>query len=120
MAALCWYEEMHLKAPPAVCLQYFPQPLARLNHVEDSRMIGIRNYLSYLAVDDFTWAGLGECMHWDRRATNFGSSQAPLQCNMALTLAVLAAVIIFNKFRVEKLGLAPIRLGNKVTACCQA
>ncbi len=39
---------------------------------------------------------------------------------MALTLAVLAAVIIFNKFRVEKLGLAPIRLGNKVTACCQA
>eukprot|EP00891_Asterochloris_glomerata_P004480 jgi/Astpho2/4480/e_gw1.00067.94.1_t len=61
--------------------KYFPQPLARLNHVEDSRMIGIRNYLSYLAVDDFTWAGL---------------------------------VIIFNKFRVEKLGLAPIRLGNKV------
>lgn len=78
VAALCWYEEMHLKAPPAVCLQYFPQPLARLNHVEDSRMIGIRNYLSYLAVDDFTWAGLGECMHRDRRATNFGSSQAPL------------------------------------------
>ena len=83
-------------------------------------MIGIRNYLSYLAVDDFTWAGLGECMHRDKQGTNLRSRRAPLHINMAITLTVLAAVIIFNKFRVEKLGLAPIRLGNKVTACCQA
>ena len=83
-------------------------------------MIGIRNYLSYLAVDDFTWAGLGECMHRDGKATDFRSRWAPLHLTMPLTLTVLAAVIIFNKFRVEKLGLAPIRLGNKVTACCQA
>ena len=73
IAALCFYEELQPKALSAVCLQYFPQPLARLNHVEDSRMIGIRNYLSYLAVDDFTWAGLGECMHRDRRITNYRS-----------------------------------------------
>ena len=66
-AALCCFEKLHFKAPSAVCLQYFPQPLARLNHVEDSRMIGIRNYLSYLAVDDFTWAGLGECVHTETR-----------------------------------------------------
>ena len=83
-------------------------------------MIGIRNYLSYLAVDDFTWAGLGKCIHRDKQATDFIFGRAPLHLNMALTLTVLSAVIIFNKFRVEKLGLAPIRLGNKVTACCQA
>ena len=73
LKGLRFCEELQPTPPSVVCLQYFPQPLARLNHVEDSRMIGIRNYLSYLAVDDFTWAGLGECMHRDRRTTNVRS-----------------------------------------------
>lgn len=36
----------------------FPHPLARLNELKDSRRAGLRNYLSYMAVDEFTYTGL--------------------------------------------------------------
>ncbi|KAL0052666.1 hypothetical protein WJX82_005636 [Trebouxia sp. C0006] len=36
----------------------FPHPLARLNAVKDTRAAGYRNYLSYMAVDEFTYTGL--------------------------------------------------------------
>ncbi|KAL3162062.1 hypothetical protein ABBQ38_009126 [Trebouxia sp. C0009 RCD-2024] len=36
----------------------FPHPLARLNAIKDTRMAGYRNYLSYMAVDEFTYTGL--------------------------------------------------------------
>jgi len=72
------------KAPsntPLVCLQNFPHPLSRMKNVRDTRpsSIAIRNYLSYIIVNEYTYTGLSN---------------------------------VFNRFRKEKLGLPPVRLGN--------
>ncbi|KAK9830159.1 hypothetical protein WJX72_010056 [[Myrmecia] bisecta] len=36
----------------------FPHPLARLNNVKSSRLIGLRNYLSYIAVNELLYSGM--------------------------------------------------------------
>lgn len=41
-----------------VAVQAFPHPLARLNAIKDTRVAGYRNYLSYMAVDEFTYTGM--------------------------------------------------------------
>lgn len=45
------------KANVLLAVQAFPHPLARLNATKDTRMAGYRNYLSYMAVDEFTYTG---------------------------------------------------------------
>ena len=62
-------------------LQNYPHPLARIQNVRDTRpsSVAIRNYLSYVVVNEFTYTGLSN---------------------------------VFNRFRKEVLGLAPIRYGN--------
>lgn len=40
-----------------LAVKAFPHPLARLNAIKDTRMAGYRNYLSYMAVDEFTYTG---------------------------------------------------------------
>ena len=41
-----------------MAVQAFPHPLARLNAIKDTRAAGYRNYLSYMAVDEFTYTGM--------------------------------------------------------------
>lgn len=41
-----------------MAMQAFPHPLARLNAIKDTRVAGYRNYLSYMAVDEFTYTGM--------------------------------------------------------------
>lgn len=62
-------------------LQNYPHPLSRMQNVRDTRpsSVAIRNYLSYIVVNEYTYTGLSN---------------------------------IFNRFRKEKLHLAPIRYGN--------
>ena len=46
-----------VKSAIPMALQAFPHPLARLNAIKDTKVAGYRNYLSYMAVDEFTYTG---------------------------------------------------------------
>lgn len=50
-------------------LQNFPHPLARIRNVRDKRpsSIAVRNYLSYLVVNEYTYAGVSGIINRFRR-----------------------------------------------------